>query len=224
MSTKEKVVLIYSGGLDSTVLLYHLLAEGKDVHCLSFDYGQRHSRELESVITVLSSLGIEDVVVELPGILFEGSSQTSDDIAVPHGHYTAENMKLTVVPNRNMVMLSLAVAYAISIGTPSVAYAAHAGDHAIYPDCRASFVDTLQAAIYLGNEFQVTLRAPFVDMTKADIVRIGAALDVPFQDTWSCYEGQEFHCGRCGTCVERIEAFQLAGVADPTIYQGIGAE
>ena len=144
-----KTVLIYSGGLDSTVLLYELLAQGDDVAALSVDYGQRHRREIDAAQSIAASLGVEHRVADLSGIrgLLAGSSQTSDDVDVPEGHYAEESMKATVVPNRNMIMLSLAVGWAISRKADRVAYAAHGGDHAIYPDCRAEFVDALARAV-----------------------------------------------------------------------------
>ncbi|MEM8867825.1 MAG: 7-cyano-7-deazaguanine synthase QueC [Verrucomicrobiota bacterium] len=215
-----KTVLIYSGGLDSTVLLYHLQASGHDVHALSVDYGQRHRCELTRAESICHVLGVPFQIADLSGIqsLLAGSSLTSPEIEVAEGHYTEENMKTTVVPNRNMILLSLATGHAISIGAQSVAYAAHSGDHAIYPDCRNEFADAMAAAIKIADWNPVELARPFVNLTKADIVRCGAELDVPFEATWSCYKGGDLHCGRCGTCIERREAFDLAGVPDPTPY------
>ncbi|MCB1120019.1 MAG: 7-cyano-7-deazaguanine synthase, partial [Verrucomicrobiae bacterium] len=137
---------------------------------------------------------------------------------VPHGHYEEENMKSTVVPNRNMILLSVATGWAVSLKADCVSYAAHAGDHAIYPDCREEFADALDKTMRLADWQEIYLNRPFVSWTKADIVRRGAELNVPFEKTWSCYEGGDQHCGRCGTCIERREAFHLAGVADPTEY------
>lgn len=218
---KRKTVLIYSGGMDSTVLLYHLLDERHDMAALSIDYGQRHRRELEAAKRITSRLGIEHHVADLSALrpLMAGSSQTSDGIAVPHGHYEAESMKLTVVPNRNMLMLSVAGAWAISRKSNFIAYAAHAGDHAIYPDCREEFVQPLAQALVNADWHRVDIIRPFISMTKAQICARGTALGVPFEETYSCYEGREKHCGRCGTCVERREAFKLAGITDPTAYE-----
>ena len=215
-----KVVLIYSGGLDSSVLLYHLLAEGHEVSTLSVNYGQRHARELSSAAEIAKRVGVRHEVADLRAVahLLAGSSLTSPDIAVPEGHYAEENMKATVVPNRNMILLALAAGWAISQKADAVAYAAHSGDHAIYPDCRSEFADAMRHAIGLADWHKVDLIRPFVEFTKADVVRRGAALGVPFAETWSCYKGKALHCGRCGTCVERREAFYLAGVADPTPY------
>ena len=216
----SNVVAIFSGGLDSTVLLYHLRAEGHGVAALSVDYGQRHRRELDSARVIASGLGIEHEVADLRGVthLLGGSSQTDTSIAVPQGHYTAESMKTTVVPNRNMIMLAVAAGWAISRKADAVAYGAHAGDHTIYPDCRPEFADAVRRCLQLADWHRVDLLYPFISLTKAHIVRRGAELNVPFARTWSCYEGGDLHCGRCGTCVERREAFAQAGVTDPTEY------
>jgi 7-cyano-7-deazaguanine synthase len=215
-----KSILIYSGGLDSTVLLYDLLKQGHEVHCLSVDYGQRHRREIESAKAITAWLGVDHQVADLRSItgLLAGSSQTSPDVQVPEGHYAAESMKLTVVPNRNMILLSVAVGWAISLKAHQVVYAAHGGDHAIYPDCRPDFVDALKHAVTLADWHQVNLRGPYTAIDKSDIVKIGDRLRVPFEKTWSCYNGGDLHCGRCSTCVERREAFEKAAVADPTEY------
>ena len=215
-----KSLVVHSGGMDSTVLLYQLLQAGDEVKALSINYGQRHSRELEAARAVCAELGVEHRVADLSGLsdLLAGSALTSSDIEVPEGHYAEDNMKATVVPNRNMILLSVAAGWAISSKYDRIAYAAHSGDHAIYPDCRNEFAEALDGAIRLADWHEVSLYRPFVDMTKADIVSVGAKLGVPFEKTWSCYKGQDLHCGHCGTCVERREAFYLAGVDDPTTY------
>lgn len=216
-----ETVLIYSGGLDSTVLLFKLRADGHKVRALGINYGQRHGKELLAARTICADLGVEFRVADLSAIkpLLGGSSQTDDSVPVPHGHYAAETMKLTVVPNRNMVMLSVAIAWAISTKSDCVSYAAHGGDHAIYPDCREEFASALNTASLLADWHQVRIDRPFVRETKAGLVALGERFGVPFARTWSCYEGGEIHCGKCGTCVERREAFSLAGVIDPTSYQ-----
>lgn len=215
-----KTVLIHSGGLDSTVLLYHLLAGGDELHALSVDYGQRHRRELDCAAAICQRIGVPHRVADLASIggLLSGSSLTSPHIEVAEGHYTEASMKSTVVPNRNMILLALATGHALSIGASRVAYAAHSGDHAIYPDCRNEFADAVASAMRLCDWQPVDLVRPFIDQTKAGIVARGAELGVPFEHTWSCYKGGELHCGRCGTCIERREAFHLAGVPDPTAY------
>jgi len=215
-----KTVIVYSGGLDSTVLLYHLRASGHELHALSIDYGQRHRCELDRAADLCEELGIPHPTADLSAIqpLLAGSSLTSPEIEVAEGHYTEESMKSTVVPNRNMIFLALATGHALSIKAGQVAYAAHSGDHAIYPDCRNEFAEAMAAAIRIADWNPVELMRPFVDWTKADIVHRGAELGVPFARTWSCYKGGAQHCGRCGTCIERREAFDLAKVEDPTPY------
>jgi 7-cyano-7-deazaguanine synthase len=153
--------------------------------------------------------------------LLSGSSLTSPNIQVPEGHYEDESMKATVVPNRNMILLSIATGWAVSTGASSVSYAAHFGDHAIYPDCREEFADAMNNIMEIAGWDKVSLNRPFSSFTKADIVKLGDELGVPFEKTWSCYKGGQIHCGVCGTCVERREAFELAGVTDPTIYDNV---
>jgi 7-cyano-7-deazaguanine synthase len=214
-----RVVLIHSGGLDSTVLLYKLRADGHEVRCLGIDYGQRHRRELDAGQAICRDLEIEYRSADLRGIrpLLAGSALT-DDVPVPDGYYTDETMKATVVPNRNMIMLATAIGWAVSLEYDAVAYAAHAGDHAIYPDCRPEFVAAMRNVARLCDWRPIELLTPFVSMSKAEIVALGNRLGVPFERTWSCYKGGQIHCGTCGTCVERREAFHKAGIADPTAY------
>jgi 7-cyano-7-deazaguanine synthase len=216
-----KTVIIYSGGLDSTTLLYSLKAQGRDIKALGINYGQRHSNELVAAKNICDRLGVEYRVADLSSIkpLLAGSSQTDSTVEVPEGHYAAENMKLTVVPNRNMIMLAVAGAWAISSKADTIAYAAHAGDHTIYPDCREEFVDNLNKALGLADWHSVTIERPFIHLTKGQVVKLGADLKVPYEMTWSCYKGGDTQCGACGTCVERREAFVEAGVTDPTQYK-----
>lgn len=217
---------VVSGGLDSTVLAYSVAASHPGPHVIvSFDYGQRHVKELDFAAVTAAKLSAEHLVVPmgwLAQMIAGTSSLVTDGIAVPDGHYAQESMRATVVPNRNAVMLNVAAAVAIARGAPGVATAVHAGDHFIYPDCRPAFVAALIEALRVGNEGfcspEFTVLAPFVEITKAEIVTIGAALNVPFADTWSCYKGGDVHCGACGTCFERREAFEVAGVTDPTVY------
>jgi 7-cyano-7-deazaguanine synthase len=214
-------VLIFSGGIDSTVLLQDLHAQGDEVLALSVDYGQRHRVELDHARRIAEALRVEWRLADLSAIapLLAGSSQTSGDVPVPHGHYAEESMKQTVVPNRNMIMLAVAAGWAISRRADRIAYAAHTGDHTIYPDCRPEFARAMDHALGLADWHRVTLHCPYLTLTKSQIVARGAQLGVDFAATWSCYEGGSLHCGRCGTCYERREAFQLAGVPDPTRYQ-----
>ncbi|MBN2069550.1 MAG: 7-cyano-7-deazaguanine synthase QueC [Opitutales bacterium] len=217
----KSVVLIYSGGLDSTVLLYDCLAQGIKVRTLSINYGQKHSKELLVAHETTTQLGIEHRCVDLSCLgKILNSSLTITHEEIPEGHYEAENMKATVVPNRNMILLSIAAGWAISTRSDAVAYGAHGGDHAIYPDCRESFADALDKAIQLADWHPVTLWRPYVHLNKTDLVKKGMELGVPFAKTWSCYKGGHIHCGKCGTCRERKEAFSLAGVYDPTTYAG----
>ena len=220
---QSKTVLIYSGGIDSTVLLYDLLNSGHDVQALSVNYGQRHIKELDCAKSLCNQLNVEHHVADLTALnpLLSGSSLTSPYVQVPEGHYEDESMKATVVPNRNMILLSIAAGWAMSTGASSVSYAAHSGDRAIYPDCREEFADAMNGVMEIAGWDKVSLNRPFSSLTKADIVKLGDELDVPFEQTWSCYKGGQVHCGVCGTCVERREAFQLAGVTDPTIYDNV---
>jgi 7-cyano-7-deazaguanine synthase len=223
------VVATVSGGLDSVTLAHALAAEGRSLVCLSFDYGQRHAKETGFARACARRLGADHHVVDLRSVgrLLTGSSLTDAAVDVPEGHYTDASMAATVVPNRNAIMLSVAVGVAVARGASAVATAVHAGDHPVYPDCRPAFVAAVEHEARVGNEgFAVEgfrVLAPFLDVAKDEIVRRGAALGVPFAETWSCYVGGARHCGRCGTCVERREAFQLAGVDDPTVYEAVPA-
>ena len=217
-----KAVVLFSGGLDSTVLASHLLSKGAEVRLLSIDYGQRHAKELAHGETLAKHMNLPRKSLLLPdlGDILGGSSLTDDSVELPEGHYAEESMKATVVPNRNMILLALAGGYALSSGFDTIAYAAHAGDHAIYPDCRPEFAEAMEKALGLADWKDLNLYRPFVDMTKADLVKLGSELGSPLEMTWSCYAGMDNHCGKCGTCVERKEAFELAKVPDPTKYEG----
>ncbi len=217
-------VAIVSGGMDSVTLAYLMASEGYDLNILAFDYGQRHKKELGYAEHCAKRLEASFEVVDLSGVgrLLSGSALT-DDIDVPHGHYAEKTMAVTVVPNRNAIMLSVAYGAAVARGAEVVAAAVHAGDHYVYPDCRPVFIEAFDrmerfAVEGFGDE-KLHLHAPFVHKTKAEIVEVGTELGVPYEETWSCYEGGEVHCGLCGTCTERKEAFELAGVPDPTAYQ-----
>jgi len=221
-------VLILSGGLDSTTALYQLRAQKREVCCLTFDYGQRHAIEWSRARGICRTLGVEWHLVKLEALtsLLDQSALTNPSIPVPEGRYTDESMRATVVPNRNMILLSIAIGHAINVGADSVIIGAHGGDHRTYPDCRPTFLKIMRRAALVCDWHPVKLEVPFLGMTKADIVRIGASLDVPFYQTWSCYapvqptkvDDLHMHCGVCGACVDRKEAFRLAGVADSTCY------
>lgn len=220
-----KTTLVCSGGLDS-VSLAHVLADKGDLSRLvSFDYGQRHTKELDFAAACATRLNVPHHVIDLRsvGATLTGSALT-DDLEVPDGHYEEETMKVTVVPNRNAIMLTIAYGIAAAQGDDAVATAVHGGDHFIYPDCRPDFTDAFDAMqrAALDGYADVALHVPFVQRSKADIVTEGARVNTPFDQTWSCYKGGDLHCGRCGTCVERREAFDLAGVPDPTVYADPG--
>lgn len=219
----NSVVAVVSGGLDSVTLAYWLAYYDYAPHLLSFDYGQKHSKELTYAKLAAQRLGARHDVIDLTtlGGLLPGSALTDSTVAVPDGHYQAENMRVTVVPNRNAIMLAIAYGVAAAERATGVAIGVHAGDHHIYPDCRPEFISAFadMQRLALAGVADLRLIAPFKLGSKANIVRIGAAVGVPFGDTWSCYKGGARHCGTCGTCVERREAFQLAGVKDPTIYE-----
>ena len=214
-------LLICSGGLDSVTLAYELFSRKLLTKMLSFNYGQRHQIELEYAAEIAGKLNIPYECIDISSItsVFKGSALT-DNIDVPEGHYEADNMKTTVVPNRNTIMLSIAFGVAVSQDISRVATAIHAGDHFVYPDCRPSFAESFQIMQdeALKDIAKIDLLTPFVNFSKAEIVSVGNNLKVPFSQTWSCYNGGTIHCGKCGTCVERQEAFFLAGVDDPTNY------
>ena len=220
----SKAIVIVSGGLDSVTLAHLLHSQGHELHLLGFDYGQRHKRELDFVRECATRLNATHSIVDLSSlkVLLKGSALT-DDIAVPHGHYASPSMSVTVVPNRNAIFLAVAYGAAVAENAEIVAIGVHAGDHPVYPDCRPAFIENFasmqQLAVEGCGHANLHLIAPFVHHSKADIVKLGAQLGVPFSQTWSCYEGREVHCGRCGTCVERRESFQLVAVPDPTIYE-----
>lgn len=215
-------IALLSGGMDSTVLIAHLLDGGDTVDAVSILYGQRHRCELESAALVAAHYRIRHDVIDISnvGALLGGSALTDDAVAVPDGHYAEDSMKATVVPNRNAIMLSIAAGVAVARGAQRVATAVHAGDHFIYPDCRPAFIEALNLAMQTGTEGfgSVGIVAPFSGLGKHDICALGDKLDAPLALTWSCYKGLDEHCGTCGTCVERIEAFALAGIGDPTAY------
>ena len=205
---QKKVVIAISGGMDSTTLLYYLKSKKYEITALSFDYGQRHIKELAFARQNCNELGIKHQVVDLSAIskLFDNSCLVNKDIAVPEGHYQSETMKLTVVPNRNMMMLSIAIAYAENLKYAAVAIANHAGDHAIYPDCRPKFIKYLSRAAETGTYNKIKIFAPFTHYTKRQIAKIGLKLGVDYSKTWTCYKGEDKPCGKCGSCVERREA------------------
>lgn len=216
-----KTLVVCSGGLDSVSLAHKVAVERVLAGLVTFDYGQRHRREIACAAACAARLGVAHDVIDISGVgAVLGGSALTDDIAVPDGHYAEDSMRVTVVPNRNAIMLAIAFGIAAARRVEAVAAAVHGGDHFIYPDCRPAFVEAFAAmqAAALDGDPAVALYTPFLHGPKSDIVTEGARHGTPFAETWSCYKGGERHCGRCGTCVERREAFHIAGVADPTEY------
>jgi 7-cyano-7-deazaguanine synthase len=222
---ERRVVAVISGGLDSTTVAYWLRAQGSAVIAISFDYGQRHRKELAFAEQMAAELDASWTLIDLHAAgltsILSGSALTDETVTVPDGHYADESMRITVVPNRNAIMLSIACALAVTREAGAVAFGAHTGDHFIYPDCRPEFVRAFERMVNVAVEglASIEILAPFLSMTKAEIVKLGDELHVPFERTWSCYKGGALHCGTCGTCVERREAFALARVIDPTLYE-----
>ncbi|WP_461537096.1 7-cyano-7-deazaguanine synthase QueC [Spongorhabdus nitratireducens] len=219
---EEKAVVIYSGGMDSFTVLNKAHKAGYELHALSFNYGQKHSKELEYAANVCASLGIPHKIVDITAIntLMSGSSLISNaEDEIPEGHYEEDNMKSTVVPNRNMILLSLATAYAISLKAGKVFYGAHSGDHTIYPDCRPEFVEAVNNVTKIADWQPVEIMAPYLYDSKIEILRDGLSMRLDYGQTWTCYNGREQACGKCGACQERLEAFELNNSTDPLSYE-----
>lgn len=215
----KKGVIIVSGGMDSITLLYN---RAKEIElAVTFDYGSNHNkREIEYAAYHCKQLGIEHIIIPLEFMhQYFKSSLLNGAEAIPEGHYAAENMKSTVVPFRNGIMLAIACGMAESRNLDCVFIANHAGDHAIYPDCRATFIESMNEAMAYGTYNNVNIVAPYTHLTKGQIATIGGKLGIDYSKTYSCYKGGEKHCGKCGTCVERKEAFADAGIEDPTDYE-----
>lgn len=217
---KKKAVVIYSGGMDSFTVLHRALADGFEVFPLSFHYGQRHSKELDCAAAVCTALGLDHKLVDIRSIntLLAGSALT-DDIDVPTADYAEGNMKATVVPNRNMILLSLAIGYAVSIDADEVYYGAHSGDHDIYPDCRPEFVEAMNQVSQLANYKAIPVRSPYLYNSKADILADGLRMGLDYGQTWTCYNGRDLACGQCSACRERLGAFAAHQLTDPLQYE-----
>jgi 7-cyano-7-deazaguanine synthase len=215
-------LIILSGGMDSTTALAYSKNKGLNIsNAVHFQYGSKHNaKELIAAheISKIYKLKLRVISLEFINQLFKSDLLKSGS-DVPEGHYEDPSMKRTVVPFRNGIMLSIASGLAESLDADSVILGNHAGDHAIYPDCREDFVTAMGSAIALGTYKKIKLESPFVKMSKSEIVALGSLINVPYEHTWSCYKGGQKHCGKCGTCYERIEAFQKAGVKDPTVYE-----
>ena len=219
-----KVVVLCSGGMDSVTALYWARERQTVAGALSFDYGAKHNaREIPFAAEHAARLGVPHRVIRLG---FIGEMFTSSLLAsggqIPDGHYEEETMRRTVVPFRNAIMLSIAAGWAESIAAEGVVIAAHGGDHTIYPDCREEFMRAMGGAMRAGTYAKVELLRPFIAFDKGAIAAEGARLGIDYARTWSCYKGGEIHCGTCGTCVERREAFMKAGLPDPTMYASLG--
>jgi len=214
------VVVLVSGGMDSVTALYDASRQYRVIAGMSFDYGAKHNaREIPFAAYNCGLLQIPHIIIPLDFInhLFTSDLLKSGG-EIPEGHYEEATMKRTVVPFRNGIMMAIAAGFAESAGARGLVIAAHSGDHAIYPDCREDFMKSIGAAIRLGTYEHIEVIRPFIAMSKAEIAKRGEKLGVDFSFTWSCYKGGDLHCGRCGTCVERREAFIIAGMKDPTVY------
>lgn len=217
-----KAVVIYSGGMDSFTVLHLAIRQGYQVYPVSFHYGQRHARELLMAEAVCRSLGVPHQQIDLRAItpLIDQSALTGD-LEVPSGDYAPENLAVTIVPNRNMILLSLAVGYAVNIGAGVCFYGAHGGDHVIYPDCRPEFVEQMDRLAAIANLQPVRIQAPFLRVSKAEILQQGLAMGLDYSQTWTCYQGEALACGQCSACRERLAAFAACGIQDPLAYQAV---
>lgn len=218
-----KALVILSGGMDSTAVLSEVLKmyEAKDVATITFNYGSKHNKkENAAAKKVAEFYGVPNTLVELPFIdkLFKSDLLKSGG-EIPEGHYADPSMQKTVVPFRNTIMMSIAAGYAESIGAKELWLGNHAGDHAVYPDCRKEYTDAMAEVLKLGGYQKIYLCTPFGGITKTMIAKIGVENKAPFDLTWSCYKGGKKHCGKCGTCVERLEAFKDSGNTDPVEYE-----
>jgi len=215
----KKITLIYSGGSDSYTLLHYALSKNITVDCLTFSYGQKHNKEIDFASNVCEELNLKHLIIDISNskTIFGNSSLTSLESKIPHGSYKEETMKSTVVPNRNMIFLSYAIAYSIAHNIKEVWYGAHAGDHFIYPDCRPEFLDAMNTVAGLCDPSETKIEAPFINFTKGEIIKIGLDLNLDYSKAWTCYEGNKNPCGKCGSCVERSEAFIDNSEIDPLI-------
>ena len=216
MKENKKCVVVLSGGPDSTVVAYWAKSQGYDVNCLSFKYGQIADKETKHAKLIAKSLGAPIKVIDMNNLkeLFMGVTSLCD----PSIALTSTFSQPIIVPFRNAIFLSVAVAYAASICANKIFYGAHGSDAAFYPDCREEFYKSMEQTAKLGTEMNIEIKAPFSGIPKSELITIGASLAVPFQLTWSCYLDGEKHCGKCESCVNRKNAFKEASVADPTEY------
>lgn len=223
----KKAVVLLSGGLDSTTALYLAKKEGFEVYAISFDYGQRHDKELECAKTISEEAGVADyLVVKMNMNAWGGSALTDSKIEIPEANVESKEIPITYVPARNMIFLSLAASYAEVVGAQDIFIGVSEVDYSGYVDCRQEFLDSMEKAINLGTVCgaeqgkKIRIRAPFINMTKAEEVNLGIELGVDYGKTWSCYKGEEEACGVCDSCKLRLEAFEKAGYSDPLKYRG----
>ena len=198
---KRKTVVVFSGGLDSTTLLYHLIDLEHEVKAISFDYGQRHRKELDAASKIATNLRVEHRIVDVTGLaaIFGSNALTDHQVDVPHGEYSSHTIQVTVVPNRNMIMLSIATGWAIASGYDSVAFGAHSGEYTPYPECQPAFAAAVNAATHACDDRSIEILAPFARWSKKDVAKRRTELNVPIDLTWSCYEGGDEPCGKCYT-------------------------
>lgn len=218
---KRKAVIVYSGGMDSRTVLAKAIKADRTVFPITMFYGQSHAKEIEYAKMVCEDLGLKHKLINMDFMseIANNSSLTNPNMTMPEGHYEEESMKDTVVPNRNMMLLSIAIAYAVNIGADEVWYGAHGGDHAIYPDCRPEFVRAMGHAAHVANWDPIKLIVPYLNRSKIDILKEGIEMGVDYHMTWTCYNGRDKACGKCGACQERLEAFKVNDFIDPLEYE-----
>ncbi len=221
MIMKKKIIVLVSGGMDSVCALYDASEKYDVILGISFNYGSKHNiKEIPFAEYHCKKLEVPHITIDLDFMnKYFDSALLQSGGEIPDGHYQDSNMKQTVVPFRNGIMLSIAAGIAESKNASGLVIAAHSGDHAIYPDCREDFLASISNTIRLGTYVNIEVIRPFVSMSKDEIAKRGDILGIDFSKTWSCYKGRKFQCGKCGTCIERQEAFQLAGLNDPTVYE-----
>lgn len=215
-----KVLPVVSGGMDSVTMLHELVYRGYEVdEVISYDYGQRHVKELEYVAWNVQHLRLQHKIIDISFMaqLLDQSALTGDT-EVPEGHYEQDNMSLTVVPNRNMILAAIAIGRAVNNDCDAIALGVHSGDHAIYPDCRPEFVSALRTCALIANYKPIDVLAPYLDKDKGKIIETGLQIGVDYSHTWTCYKGLDKACGVCGSCQERLEGFAQNNIADPLEY------
>ena len=216
-----KVLPVVSGGMDSVTMLHDLVYQGYEIdEVISYNYGQRHVKELDYVAWNVKRLGLKHKIIDISFMaqLLDQSALTGN-VEVPEGHYEQENMSLTVVPNRNMILASIAIGRAVNNDADAIALGVHSGDHAIYPDCRPEFISALRTASLIANYKPIDVLAPYLYMDKGKIIGRGSTIGVDYKHTWTCYKGLDKACGVCGSCQERLEGFAQNGIADPLDYE-----